>query len=38
VDVIEQLAAVYVGEDLLAGDDNLSLTQTTDRKWIEEVM
>jgi hypothetical protein len=38
VALIEQLASVYVEEDLLAETDNLHDSQTTENKTVEEVM
>jgi hypothetical protein len=38
VALIQQLAAVYVEEDLLAGAENLHGSQTTETKKIEEVV
>jgi hypothetical protein len=38
VALIQQLAAVYVEEDLLAGTENLHSSQTTETKKLEEVM
>jgi hypothetical protein len=38
VALIQQLAAVYVEEDLLAETENLHGSQTTENKYVVEVM
>ena len=38
VDQIKKLAAMYVEEDLLPGNENLHSSQPTEKKQVEEVM